>query len=115
MVVFSFSREGPLESFTVHNAFAVFFKQKSTASTIQSRVAIATTIKVLGHVQMSLNIATTVPLMRDENKGEAIDIKSDGSNGTANAVEAIKVIDGHAEQEATGDVALPPTAEYSNI
>ncbi|GAN02433.1 hypothetical protein MAM1_0022d01876 [Mucor ambiguus] len=63
---------------------------------------------------MPLNTTTNVSF-EDENEGDAIDIKADG-NGTASAVEAITVvISGHAEHEATDDIALPPTAKYSEI
>ncbi|GAN06080.1 hypothetical protein MAM1_0111d05557 [Mucor ambiguus] len=61
------------------------------------------------------NIATNVSF-EDENEGNAVDSKAN-DNGTANAVEATTVIiSGHAKQEAiTADVALPPTANYSEI
>ncbi|GAN11806.1 hypothetical protein MAM1_0994d11409 [Mucor ambiguus] len=49
-----------------------------------------------------------------ENKnGDAVDSKAN-DNGADNAA-ATKVINGHAEQEATGVVALPPTAKYSEV
>ncbi|GAN01733.1 hypothetical protein MAM1_0011d01168 [Mucor ambiguus] len=51
------------------------------------------------------------PLSPNKNEGDAIDSKAEG-NGTADAVEG-KVINGHAKQEATDDVALPPAAKYS--
>ncbi|GAN11905.1 hypothetical protein MAM1_1240c11529 [Mucor ambiguus] len=79
---------------------------------IQSTVPIETTIKVLDHVDMPLSIAGNVSF-EDENESDAADSKAD-DNGTAIAVEAI-VINGHAEQEATYDVAFPPTAKYSDI
>ncbi|GAN06084.1 hypothetical protein MAM1_0111c05561 [Mucor ambiguus] len=94
--------------------FAAFFERKSRASTIHSTVAIERTINVLGHVNMSLNIATNVSF-EDENEGNAVASKAN-DNGTANTVEATTVIiSGHAKQEATDDVALPPTAKYSEI
>ncbi|GAN02299.1 hypothetical protein MAM1_0020c01742 [Mucor ambiguus] len=61
---------------------------------------------------MPLNIATNVSF-KDKNEDDAADSIVNG-NVTANAVEA-KVISGHAEREATDDVALPPTAKYSEI
>ncbi|GAN00620.1 hypothetical protein MAM1_0001c00042 [Mucor ambiguus] len=97
---------------TVLNIFAAFFDRKSRALTTQSTVAIETTIKVLGHVNIPLNIATDISF-EDENEGYVVNSKAD-DNGTANAVEA-NVINGYAEQEATDDVALPPTEKYSEI
>ncbi|GAN09485.1 hypothetical protein MAM1_0270c09014 [Mucor ambiguus] len=77
-------------------------------------VAIETTIKVLGHANILLDIATN-DSFKDENEGDAVDSNA-CDNGTANAVEATTVIiSGYAEQEATNDVALPPTAKYSKI
>ncbi|GAN09323.1 hypothetical protein MAM1_0259c08848 [Mucor ambiguus] len=89
---------------------SAFFEQKSRASTVQSEIAIETTIKILGRKSMPLNIATNISF-EDENEGDAVDSKAD-DNGPANAVEA-KVINDHTKQEATDDVALPPTAKYS--
>ncbi|GAN05313.1 hypothetical protein MAM1_0087d04783 [Mucor ambiguus] len=74
------------------------------AWTIQSTVAIDTTIKVLGHVNMRLDIATNV-CFEDENEADAIESKAD-DNGTADAVEA-NVINGHAEQEFIVQMMLP--------
>ncbi|GAN05865.1 hypothetical protein MAM1_0103c05341 [Mucor ambiguus] len=77
-------------------------------------VTIETTIKVLVHANILLDIATN-DSFKDENEGDAVDSRAD-DNGTANAVEATTVIiNGHDEQEATDDVALPPTAKYSKI
>ncbi|GAN11901.1 hypothetical protein MAM1_1231c11525, partial [Mucor ambiguus] len=99
--------------FAAHGVFAVFFGRKSRTSTIQSTVAVETTIKVLGYVNMPFNIATNV-FFENENENDVFDSKDDG-NGTANAVEA-KVMNGHAEQETvTDNFALPPTANYSEI
>ncbi|GAN06506.1 hypothetical protein MAM1_0126d05990 [Mucor ambiguus] len=77
-------------------------------------VAIETIIKVLGHVNIFLDIATN-DSFKVENEGDSVDSKTN-NNRAANAVKA-KVINGHAEQEATtkDDVALPPTANYSEI
>ncbi|GAN00634.1 hypothetical protein MAM1_0001c00056 [Mucor ambiguus] len=98
----------------IYDVFTAFFERKSRASTIQPAVAIETTIKALGHVNMSVNIATNVSF-EDENEVGAVDSKAN-DNDTANAVETTTVIiSGHAEQEATDDVALPPTANYSEI
>ncbi|GAN09669.1 hypothetical protein MAM1_0282d09200 [Mucor ambiguus] len=71
-----------------------------------------TTIKVLDHVNIPFKIATDVSF-EDENEGDAVDSKVDDYGGIANAVEANNkvIISGHAEQEATDDVALPPTAK----
>ncbi|GAN11207.1 hypothetical protein MAM1_0505d10766 [Mucor ambiguus] len=71
---------------------------------ILSTVAIETTIKVLGHANILLDIATNDSL-KDENEGDAVDIKAN-NNGTANEVEA-KVINGYAEQEAIDQMMLP--------
>ncbi|GAN01265.1 hypothetical protein MAM1_0006d00697 [Mucor ambiguus] len=49
----------------------------------------------------------------DKNEGNVVDSKAD-DNVIANAVEA-KVINGHAEQETTYDVALPPIAKYRKV
>ncbi|GAN04287.1 hypothetical protein MAM1_0059c03747 [Mucor ambiguus] len=63
---------------------------------------------------MPFKVATNV-FFENENEGNAVDSRVvDNSNGTASAVEA-KVINGHAKQETTDDVALPPTAKYSEI
>ncbi|GAN03343.1 hypothetical protein MAM1_0039d02796 [Mucor ambiguus] len=71
-------------------------------------------MRALGHANILLDI-TTNDSLEGENKGDAVDSKAD-NNGTANAVEATTVIiSGHAEQKATDDVALPPTAKYSKI
>ncbi|GAN01140.1 hypothetical protein MAM1_0005c00571 [Mucor ambiguus] len=99
--------------FTVHNVLTTFFERKSRASTIQSAVAIDTAIKALGHVNISLNIATNVSF-EDENEDGAVDSKSN-DNGIANAVEGTAINDGHAKQEVADTVALPPTAKYSEI
>ncbi|GAN06039.1 hypothetical protein MAM1_0109c05516 [Mucor ambiguus] len=77
-------------------------------------VAIETTIKVLDHANILLDIAAN-DSFKDENEGDAVDSKAN-DNGTANAVEATTVIiSGHAGQGATDDVALPPTAKYRKI
>ncbi|GAN01714.1 hypothetical protein MAM1_0011c01149 [Mucor ambiguus] len=89
-------------------------RRLKAASTIQSAVAIEATIKVLGRVNVPLNIATNTSF-EDENESDAVDSRVvDNNNGTANAVEA-KVINGHIEQVAADDVALPLTAKYSEI
>ncbi|GAN04992.1 hypothetical protein MAM1_0079d04460 [Mucor ambiguus] len=88
------TKEGALEYFTVHNVFTTFLKRKSRASTIQSVVAIDTTIKALGHANMSLNIASNMSF-EDENEGNAVDSKAN-DNGTANTVEATVINDGRA-------------------
>ncbi|GAN09883.1 hypothetical protein MAM1_0300d09416 [Mucor ambiguus] len=76
-------------------------------------VAIETTIKVLIHINMPLNITTNVSF-EDEHEGDDVASKAN-DNGITNAVEA-KVINGHAEQKATYNaVALPPAAKYSKI
>ncbi|GAN07466.1 hypothetical protein MAM1_0162d06963 [Mucor ambiguus] len=62
---------------------------------------------------MPLNIATNVSF-EDKNEGDAVYSKVNDNDGTANAVE-VKAINGHAEQEATDDAALPPTAKYSEF
>ncbi|GAN00687.1 hypothetical protein MAM1_0001c00109 [Mucor ambiguus] len=90
--------------FTVYNVFAAFFKREFRASTIQSTVAIEATIKVLGHANILLDIATN-DSFRDENEGDAVDSKAN-NNGIADAVEA-KVTNGHAEQEAIDQMMLP--------
>ncbi|GAN02583.1 hypothetical protein MAM1_0024c02027 [Mucor ambiguus] len=93
---------------------AAFFEQRSRASTFQSKVTIEITRKILGHVIMPLNIATNVSF-ENKNEDDAVDSRiTDNNDSTANAVEA-KVIHGHAEQEVTNDVALPPTERYSEI
>ncbi|GAN03641.1 hypothetical protein MAM1_0045c03096 [Mucor ambiguus] len=66
--------------------------------TIQSAVAIETTIDMLGHVTMPLNIATGVSL-EDENEGDAVDNKNVDDNGTLNAVEA-NPLNGQAKQDS---------------
>ncbi|GAN10476.1 hypothetical protein MAM1_0359d10017 [Mucor ambiguus] len=54
-------------------------------------------------------------IFEDENEsGDAVDSKADANSDTANAVED-KFISSHAEQDTTDDIALPPTAEYSEI
>ncbi|GAN09431.1 hypothetical protein MAM1_0267d08958 [Mucor ambiguus] len=55
-------------------------------------------------------------LSRTKMKVKDADDSEAGDNDTANTVEA-KVINGHAEQEATttDDVGLPPAAKYSEI
>ncbi|GAN09158.1 hypothetical protein MAM1_0247d08680 [Mucor ambiguus] len=78
--------------------------QKFRASTIQSTVARETTIKVLDHANILLDIATN-DSFKDDNEDDAVDSKVN-NNGTANAVEA-KVINGHAEQEAIDQMTLP--------
>ncbi|GAN09181.1 hypothetical protein MAM1_0249c08703 [Mucor ambiguus] len=95
---------GSLEWFGVHNVFAAFFKREIRASTIQSTVAIETTVKVIGHANSLLDIATN-DSFKDENKSDVADSKAN-NNGTANAVEA-KVINGHSEQEAIDQMMLP--------
>ncbi|GAN04245.1 hypothetical protein MAM1_0058c03705 [Mucor ambiguus] len=70
------------------------------------------TIKVLGYVNIPLNISTNVSF-EGENEDDAADNKAD-ENGTTNAVEAT-FINGHAEQEATDAVVLPPTAIQGNL
>ncbi|GAN05037.1 hypothetical protein MAM1_0080c04506 [Mucor ambiguus] len=67
-------------------------------------ITIETKIKVLGHANISLDIATNNSF-KDENEGDAVDSKAN-NNGTANTVEA-KVINGHAEQEAMDQMMLP--------
>ncbi|GAN04607.1 hypothetical protein MAM1_0068c04068 [Mucor ambiguus] len=57
-------------------------------------------MKVLGHVNMPLDIATDVSF-EDENEGDAVD--------------TTVINDGHAKQEVADAVALPPTAKYSEI
>ncbi|GAN03359.1 hypothetical protein MAM1_0039c02812 [Mucor ambiguus] len=79
----------------------------------RSTVVIETTIKVLGYINMLLNIATNASF-EDKNEGDTVDSKAKDNGGTANAVEA-KVINGHAEQEATDDIALPPTANTAKF
>ncbi|GAN02493.1 hypothetical protein MAM1_0023d01937 [Mucor ambiguus] len=101
---FVYVTEGPLEWFTVHNVSTAFFKRKSTASTIQSTVAIEAAIEVPGHVYMPLNISTNVSF-KNENEGDSVDSDAD-DNGAANAVK-VKVINGHAEQEAIDQMMLP--------
>ncbi|GAN03017.1 hypothetical protein MAM1_0032d02467 [Mucor ambiguus] len=71
---------------------------------IQLTVPIEITIKVLGHANILLDIATNNSF-KDENEGDAVDSKAN-NNGTANAVEA-KVINGHAEQGAIYQMMLP--------
>ncbi|GAN05813.1 hypothetical protein MAM1_0102d05289 [Mucor ambiguus] len=63
---------------------------------------------------MPLNIATNISF-EDENEDDVVDSKSNDNDTTANSVEANKGINGYAEQEATDDVALPPTTNYSEI
>ncbi|GAN05310.1 conserved hypothetical protein [Mucor ambiguus] len=91
---------------------AAFFERNYRAWTIQSTVAFDTTIKVLGHVNMLLDIATNI-FFEDENEADAVESKAD-DNGTANPVEA-NVISDHAKQEATDDVVLLLAARYSKI
>ncbi|GAN01147.1 hypothetical protein MAM1_0005d00578 [Mucor ambiguus] len=67
-------------------------------------VAIETTIKVLGQVNILLDIATK-DSFEDKNEGDAVDIKAN-NNGTANAAEA-KAINGHSEQEVIYQMMLP--------
>ncbi|GAN03689.1 hypothetical protein MAM1_0046d03144 [Mucor ambiguus] len=76
-----------------------------TSNTECIKAPIETTIKVLGHVNILLNLATNDSL-KDENEGGAVDSNKANNNGTANAVEA-KVINGHAEQEAIYQMMLP--------
>ncbi|GAN10381.1 hypothetical protein MAM1_0349c09921 [Mucor ambiguus] len=86
---------------------SAFFEQKFRASTIRSTVVIETTIKVLEHVNIPLNIATNVSF-KDENESD--------KGSTANAVEANKAINDHlAKQQSVDDVALPLNAKYSEI
>ncbi|GAN02480.1 hypothetical protein MAM1_0023d01924 [Mucor ambiguus] len=49
-----------------------------------------------------------------ENEGDAADSKGD-DDGAANAVEYKVINNNHAKPEATDDVALSPTAKYSEI
>ncbi|GAN02243.1 hypothetical protein MAM1_0019c01684 [Mucor ambiguus] len=70
---------------------------------IQSTVAIETTIKVLGHANILLDIAAN-DSFKNENEGGAVDSKAN-NNGTANTVEA-KVVNGHAEQEVIDQMML---------
>ncbi|GAN03584.1 hypothetical protein MAM1_0043d03039 [Mucor ambiguus] len=100
----SSSTEGSLGWFNVHIVFVAFFDRRSKASTIKSTVTIETTIKVLGHANILLDIATN-DSFKDENEGDAVESKAN-NNGTANAVQA-KVISGHAEQEAIDQMLLP--------
>ncbi|GAN01309.1 hypothetical protein MAM1_0006c00742 [Mucor ambiguus] len=88
----------------VHNVLASFFEREFRASTIQSTVAIETTIKALGHANILLDFATN-DSFKDENEGDAVDSEAN-SNGAANAVEA-KVINGHVEKEAIYQMMLP--------
>ncbi|GAN04942.1 hypothetical protein MAM1_0077d04409 [Mucor ambiguus] len=67
-------------------------------------VATKTTIKVLGHATILVDIATNGSF-EDENEGGAVDSKAN-NNGAANAFET-KVINGHAEQEAIDQMMLP--------
>ncbi|GAN09979.1 hypothetical protein MAM1_0308c09512 [Mucor ambiguus] len=89
---------------SVASQSGTLFEWKSRASAIRSTVAIETTIKLLGHVNMPFNFATNVSL-EDKNECDAVDSKADDSNSTANVVEG-KVINCHAKQEATDDDAL---------
>ncbi|GAN03439.1 hypothetical protein MAM1_0040d02892 [Mucor ambiguus] len=98
------SLPGSLERFNVHNVFAAFFEREFRASTIQSTAAIEITIKVLGHANILLDIATN-DSFKDENEDDAVNSKAN-NNDTGNAVEA-KVIHGHAEQEAIDQKMLP--------
>ncbi|GAN00680.1 hypothetical protein MAM1_0001d00102 [Mucor ambiguus] len=59
-------------------------------------------------------IIATNDSLEDENEGDAVDSKAN-NNGTANADEYKVINNSHAKQEATYDVALPPTAEYSEF
>ncbi|GAN04852.1 hypothetical protein MAM1_0075c04317 [Mucor ambiguus] len=102
--VFKGNIEGSLGWFNVHNVFAAFFEREFRASTIKSTVAIETTIKVLDHANILLDIATD-DSFKEENEGGAVDSKAN-NNGTTNAVEA-KVINDHAEQEAIYQMMLP--------
>ncbi|GAN09798.1 hypothetical protein MAM1_0292c09331 [Mucor ambiguus] len=72
--------------------------------TIQTTVSIETTIKVLDHANVLLDIATN-DSFKGENEGGVVDSKPN-NNDTANAVEA-KAIYGHAEQEAVDQMMLP--------
>ncbi|GAN10148.1 hypothetical protein MAM1_0325c09685 [Mucor ambiguus] len=63
---------------------------------------------------MPLNIATNVSFEDENEGGDDVDKNANGNGGTADAVEA-KVINGHAEQEATDAVVLLLTAKYSEI
>ncbi|GAN03695.1 hypothetical protein MAM1_0046c03150 [Mucor ambiguus] len=69
-------------------------------------------IKVCGHVNIPLNIATNVSF-EDENEGDIVDIKAD-DNSAADAGESKVINNGHAMQEATDNVTLPPTAKYNS-
>ncbi|GAN06509.1 beige/BEACH domain-containing protein [Mucor ambiguus] len=80
-----------------------------------ARFLIETTIRVLGHVNMPLNIAATNVSFEDKNESDAVNSSRNNDNETFNSVEAI-VFNGYAKQEATtDDIALPPTAKYSKI
>ncbi|GAN07723.1 hypothetical protein MAM1_0173c07226 [Mucor ambiguus] len=94
---------GSIDWFNVDNALAAFFQRKFRASTIQSTVAIETTLKVLSNANILLNIATN-DSFKDENEGDAVDSKAN-NNVSANTVEA-KPINGHAEQEAIYQMML---------
>ncbi|GAN08691.1 hypothetical protein MAM1_0218d08206 [Mucor ambiguus] len=61
-------------------------------------------IMLLGHANILLDIATN-DSFKDEKEGDTADIKAD-NNDTANAVE-VKVINGHAQQEAIDQMMLP--------
>ncbi|GAN05622.1 hypothetical protein MAM1_0097c05094 [Mucor ambiguus] len=61
-------------------------------------------------VQSSTNAS-----FENENEGDAVDSRVvDNNNGTANTVEA-NLLKGYVEQETTDDVAVHPTAKYSEI
>ncbi|GAN02190.1 hypothetical protein MAM1_0018d01631 [Mucor ambiguus] len=77
-------------------------------------VTIETTVKVLGHANMPFSIATNVSFKGKNEGGKAVDSKTNDNDGIANAVKA-KVINGHAKQEVTDNVSLPPTAKYCKV
>ncbi|GAN06888.1 hypothetical protein MAM1_0140c06378 [Mucor ambiguus] len=60
------------------------------------------------------NDVVTNVSFEDENEGGAVASKAD-DNGAANAFEYKVINNNYAKQEATGDVALSPTAGYSEI
>ncbi|GAN11741.1 hypothetical protein MAM1_0878d11326 [Mucor ambiguus] len=80
---------------------------------IQVTVAIETTIKALDYVNMPLSITTNVSF-EDENEEDTVDSSITDDSGTTSAVETT-LINGHAEQDATDDVVLSPTAKFGYI
>ncbi|GAN03841.1 hypothetical protein MAM1_0049d03296 [Mucor ambiguus] len=69
-------------------------------------VTIETAIKVLGHVNILLEIATN-DSFKDGSEGEAVNDSKANNNGTANAAVEAKVINDHAEQKAIYQMLLP--------